>query len=89
MARRCARLCRATQPFVGETCSHAATRTFNALAAPLLCAEGVHRVIGSAELRRPRVDEIDTEALEVTDIAGGEGGFPHGGDTGDLHVADF
>lgn len=55
----------------------------------LVCAEGMHRVTGRPGLQRPGVDEIDAEALEVRGVACGEGGFAYGGDTGDLHVADF
>jgi len=42
-----------------------------------------------ARLSLPRIDDIDAQLREMTGIAGGEGCFARGGDTGDLHIADF
>ena len=37
----------------------------------------------------PRIDEGDAEICEMSGIAGGEGCFARGGDTGDLDIADL
>src|SRR5215831_1471795 len=37
----------------------------------------------------PRIDEVDTEVIEMTGVAGGEEGLARDGNAGDLDVANF